>query len=273
MRFIESILCLAIAVCTARAIAAEPRAGADIPEYHVANPSAAVVTEPNLLESERFWPYRVSLLSSWQVPGREPVLAAGSMGVLIRVERNGFARIDFGRDGVQSVPVAATDLLSSANQIRAGQLDKLAPNFVFSIGPRLLDSAAERLAPFGYERVFEGRSFLTVFCERKQLAALAPQLAPFAARAGLQTIVFPQGEVPDGQIRDELRRLEWKVPFVYDHLAEAYTPSLLPAGLALPAVMLQTPEGRVVFQSAWRPDVAAKLGAAIDAELPAQAGR
>ena len=50
--------------------------------------AAAAVTDANLLESERFWPYQVALARD------------GSLGVLIRVEEGAIARIDFGRDGI-----------------------------------------------------------------------------------------------------------------------------------------------------------------------------
>ncbi len=66
-------------------------------------------------------------------------------------------------------------------------------------------------------------------------------------------------------MRERLRSLGWKVPFVYDHLAEAYTRSLLHADTALPAVVLQTREGRVLFQSEWKADVASRLEGALDA--------
>ena len=69
------------------------------------------------------------------------------MGVLIRVEASGLARIDFGRDGLYEVPVGATDLVERANRIRTGELRKMAPNFVLAIGPRLVDSAGAHAAP------------------------------------------------------------------------------------------------------------------------------
>ena len=53
-------------------------------------------------------------------------------------------------------------------------------------------------------------------------------------------------------------------PFVYDHLADSYIRSLLTERTPLPAVMLQTNEGRVLFQSRWNADVVPKLSAALD---------
>ena len=62
-------------------------------------------------------------------------MQAGNVGVLIRVEAPGVARVDFGRDGLHEVPVVKTDLVERANQIRRGEAEKLAPNFLLAIGP------------------------------------------------------------------------------------------------------------------------------------------
>ena len=91
----------------------------------------AAVTEQNLLASERYWPYHVALTKPFQA------LRPGTTGVLIRVESSSVARIDFGRDGLFEVPVAATDLVARANRVQRGELAKRAPNFVFALGPRL----------------------------------------------------------------------------------------------------------------------------------------
>ena len=92
-------------------------------------------------------------------------MQAGNVGVLIRVEASGVARIDFGRDGLHEVPVAKTDLVERANRIRTGEAEKLAPNFLLAIGPRLVDSAADALRPLPYAAVAEQRGFLCVFAD------------------------------------------------------------------------------------------------------------
>lgn len=252
------------------ALRAEPSDGSvtgGLPEHHAEEPAAAAVTEQSLLASERFWPYQLAATEPLPPVGDRQPVQAGNVGVLIRVEASGVARIDFGRDGLHEVPIAKTDLVERANRIRTGELEKLAPNFLLAIGPRLVDSAADALRPLPYASVAEQRGFLCVFADpaSKTFAALAAALAPLQQRHGVATILLPQGEHPDARVREQLRSLEWTVPFVYDHLAEAYTRSLLEAGTALPAVMLQTREGRVLFQGSWKAGVASELRAALDA--------
>ncbi len=223
----------------------------------------AVVTEQNLLASERFWPYHVALTQPFES------LPSGTRGVLIRLETAGVARIDFGRDGLFEVPVAATDLVAAANRVRRGETHKQAPNFVFAIAPRLVDSGSETPRQFLYERASQQRSFLAVFADpgSEGFPELAKTLAPLAERQGLLTILFPQGEHPDADVYGKLVSLKWRVPFVYSYLTEPYTRSLLPAETPRPFVQLQTPEGRILFQSEWKKDVVPELSAALDSAL------
>src|SRR5688572_14890800 len=235
----------------------------NLPLHRVVDRNAPVVSEANLLESERFWPYQVALTGAWQgVP-------AGSIGVLIRVEASQAARIDFGRDGLHEVPVAATDLVDRAERIRRGELDKTAPNFVLAIGPRLLDGGSDPLRPLGMSAVLERRAFLAVVADPSdpELAAVAAALSPIAERRELMTILLPHGEHADADVHARLRALSWPTPFVFDHLAEGYIASLVDPGLRQPALLLQTREGRVLFRGTWHATVLPELTAAVDAAL------
>jgi len=234
------------------ALAAAP-AVTELPEHSVADPRAPIISEATLLESERFWPYQTELPAN------------GSVGVLIRVEPGGVARVDFGRDGKRSVPVSETDLVARANRIRTGDLEKAAPNFVFALGPRLLDSASDELRPLTFATVAEKPGFVCVFADpgQPEFAEIAAALSPLRERHGVATILFPQGEHPDPALRERLRALNWTVPFVYDHLSESYTRSLLDDGWKVPAVVLLSSEGRVLYESAWTPEAVAGLSSAL----------
>ena len=258
---------LAFLASPVRADVSDGSITASLPEYHAQDAQAAVVTEQNLLASERFWPYQVAMTEAWQPVGNEQPLGPDSTGVLIRVEASGVARIDFGRDGLYEVPVGKTDLVESANRIRLGELEKMAPNFLLAIGPRLIDSGSDSLRPFQFGAAAEARGFLCVFADPDApgFAALAAALAPLRESDGVLTIFFPQDAHPDAQVRERLRSLKWTVPFVYDHLSDAYTRTLLTEATPPPAVLLQTREGRARFQSRWRADVVPALTSALAA--------
>jgi len=258
MKLHRTILTLALSL-------SGPARAADLPPHVAADPSAAVVTAQNLLASDRFWPYRVTLAAPLERPGAAP-LAAGETGVLIRVEDGAVARVDFGRDGLYDVPIAKTDLVASANRVRTGELEKVAPHFVLAIGPRLIDPVARKAPDLG--ALSEQRAFLAFFAdpEAPDFAAQVRALAPLRERAGVATIFFPQGHHPDAEVIARLETLGWLVPFVRDHLSEAYTRTLLDDGVHPPAVVLQTNEGRVLVQRAWSADVGDALAAALDAK-------
>jgi hypothetical protein len=265
--------CLLVLLCVVsaplRAEAADHGTTPGLPAHHAADPAAAVVTARNLLSSDRFWPYQVSLVAPWTPPERTRALPAGTRGVLIRVEAADLARIDFGRDGLHAVPVEKTDLLALANRVRTGELAKTAPNLALAIGPRLLDPGAPSARPFDFVRAIGQRGFLAVFADPSSegFAEMARALAPFREREGVLTVLFPQSRRSDAQVAEQLRALDWPVPFLMDHMSEPFAGSLLPDETTPPAVMLQTSEGRVLYGSRWSPEAIPALRAALEASF------
>jgi hypothetical protein len=228
--------------------------------------ASAGVTAANLLDHEQLWPYRVNLTESWQPPGGGAALAAGTIGVLIRVEAGGVARIDFSSDGKYEVPIEKTDLVESANRISRGELAKAAPNFFYAIGAHLVDSAGDELDALSPETLSDRRTYLCVFVDPadEHFVELAKALRPLKARSDMETILFPQSEQPDAATRDQLRAADWKVPFVYGFLSAPYTRTLLRDGTPYPSVLLVTNEGRVLFQDTWQASTAPRLRAALE---------
>jgi hypothetical protein len=84
------------------------------------------------------------------------------------------------------------------------------------------------------------------------------------------TLFFPQGGRQDAVVYERVRAADWPIPFVHDHLTQPYTTTLLPDGIEPPAILLQTPEGRVLFQRRWTPEVTEELLAAIDRAVPVE---
>lgn len=224
------------------------------------------VTAAALPSLDAFWPYRVALVEAWQPAGRSEPLRAGTRGILIRVEPDGTARIDFSSMGKYEVPIDKTDLVQNADRIRRGKLAKSGPNFTRAIETHLVDAAGPRLAGLPPQASGRRAGFLCVFVDpgRDDFEALAASLAPLQDRQDVMTILFPQGEHPDAGMRERLRSLGWTVPFVYDFLSEPYTSTLLAAGSPMPALLLQNSEGRVVFQGRWSPGIVPELTSALD---------
>lgn len=244
---------------------------ADPSSYRAADPTAPAVTAASLPSSERFWPYQVVLESPWQPEGAKAALPAGSIGVLVRVESPERALIHFGRGGRFETPISKTDLVERANRVRTGELQKPAPHFVHTIGTRLVDSASEKIRFVDLADVYAPRAFLAVFADPggDGFEALAAALAPLREATGVMTVLFPQGDHPDVRTRETLRAAKWPVAFLRDEYGEGYTRSLRGDGAPLPAVMLFTPDGRVVFDRPWGEGVATSLRVALEKEFPA----
>jgi hypothetical protein len=227
-----------------------------LPEYHAQDASAPVVTQKNLLANERFWPYQTALTKPWKS------LPVSSVGVLIRVEPGDKARVDFGRDGLFELPISATDLVERSNAIRLGKVEKAAPNFLYALGPRLLDPSTAKIYPFEYAA--RNQVFLCVFADpwRVEFGPLVSELEAFH-RPGMMLMLFPQGRRPDREVQGQLLAMKWTAPFVFDHLSEPYTRTLLSPQTPLPAVQLQTAEGRVLFEGRWSTAVLRQIDGAL----------
>lgn len=262
-RFALRAAILAVAAATLAPLAAP---AADSGAYIAADPGAAAVTEKSLLASERFWPYQVALTSPWQAKGQSAPFRAGTLGVLVRVEPGGKARIDLGSEGRFLVPVGKTDLLQRANAVRTGALAKPSPNLAHAIGTRLVDSESEKIGYFDPLAVSSASGFLAVFVDpgSPDLAAMAAALAPLRARHGVMTVLFPQGDHPDPGVREHLRSLDWRVPFLLDGFGEGYARSLRGDAAPLPAVMLLSREGRVILDRAWKDGVDGEIAAELE---------
>jgi hypothetical protein len=167
--------------------------------------------------------------------------------------------------------VGATDLLERANRIRRGDETKMAPNFALAIGTKLLEPGAEHPETLGLLAAMQRPGFLCVFADpdAKGFAELAAALTPLQGRRGVLTILFPEGAHPDEKMAGRLRSLGWRAAFLFDFLAESYVPTLLPAATPQPAVLLQTNEGRLLFQSRWRPEIVGELESVIDRSFSA----
>lgn len=212
-----------------------------------------VVTEANVYDHESYWPNIVALVEEWQPDGAEKPLRPRYRGALIRVERDGRVRIDFGRHGRYDVPIEKTDLVRSANEVRLGTRHKAAPNFVLQVGTRLVDPRTDEGVPMKSSEIARARVFLCIFADPldDEFPALARELASLGDVEGLGFVLFPQtGDSEDLQaIKDRLRASDWEVPFGYPRLSENQTLSLLGEVPTGPYALIVTPEGRVLYRS------------------------
>lgn len=239
--------------------------------YDASDPDANRISEESLLANERFWPYHVNLLTPRTVEGAPHPIQPVIPGVLVRVEEGSVARIDFGRRGKVELPVSETNIVEQANRVRLGEVSKMAPNFVLAVANRLYESESGHTRPYRLDLKSSQRDYLCVFAdpESKGFAKVAASLAPLQQRENLLTILFQQTtrEHPliDPAVGKLLRKQSWPVAFSFSTYAEPFRRSLLGAEVKLPYVLLQTEEGRVLFEGPWHEGIASQLGTALAA--------
>lgn len=249
---------------------AEMRVGGDLPAYDAAASGAPAVTEANLLENEAFWPFRVSLTREWKPAGSARGPKPGFPGILLRVEPDARLRVDFGRQGAYTVPASATDVVARANQVRSGERRKMGANLVRVVGPHLSASTGRQPRPLDLAEVASHRAFLFVFADPAAdgFADLAASLASLPTPAGVAPVLFPQGGHRPEEVMRLLGQSGWTPAFVYSVHAEPLTRSLLEEPRRLPALELQTVEGRSLGSARWSGDDPGQLEglrAALDA--------
>lgn len=272
-RLLAALSLICLAASPASAAAPTDDIFALDPTFDATAPEAPAVTTDSLLANERFWPYHVALTET--IIGTSlstgTTVPAKRRGVLIRVDPDGaHVRIDFGRDGRATVPVAQTDIVARANGVRTGAMDKDASNIVFMFAPRLVDPSQDQLMPYRYPHEAGKDYMLMVFADPTDLAfdAQVAQFRSLAQHPEIMTILFPQAQLHDREVRQILRDYDWQVPYLYDHLSEYYTPSLLPDGLEAPAVLLLSVEGRLHFAGSIETGTREKLDVVLEELFP-----
>jgi len=229
----------------------------------------------NLIDHERFWPYQIRLVRDFAPPDGSRTLPAGTPGVLIRIEEGGIARADFSQLGLQDVPIESTNIVERAREHASGKRRKMADNFVLAVGPRLFDSDHVVPKPWEMHAASGYDGYLCVFADPtsdgfdelvRAITALTRN------RPRLVTLLFPQGGVSDMELMEILDRVDWKVPFMRTQLSEIYTETLIDESVARPAVALNTPAGRLLFEGSWSDETRAKLGELLETRFARSSG-
>ena len=186
-------------------------------------------------------------------PGETKPLQAQYRGTLVRVEADGRVRIDFGRHGKHDVPMDHTDLVQRANEVRAGALTKLAPNFVLRVGNSLVDSSSRPMRPYKLDEIAGASGYLCIFADPRaeDFPNLSRQLAPLDGVNGVRTVFFPQSVVREDLefVHERLGTVSWRVAYMYPQLSGNYALSLLGEIPERPRAQLISPEGRILYEA------------------------
>jgi len=211
--------------------------------------AAGRIDAGNLYANERAWPHRTRLAIDWMPPGADGSLRSGTRAVVVRVDGDGTARLDFGRLGRYQVPVGATDLVSRANEIAAGNRSKHQPNFLDVVAARTWKVSPDA-PPRPNARLASKRWFVSVFgdSEAESFGSIARAITQAQVPLDVEVIVFAQGAPSDRQVYERLAALEWWVSFSIAHVTPAITRTLFGPETGFPLVAVFSPEGRLALR-------------------------
>jgi hypothetical protein len=260
--------CIALLLATALACVhgTDPSADADLPpDGAQAKVQPGDITPDTIFEHERYWPYRIKLSEAWRPESGERAFRVGTPGVLIRLIDADTALVDFAGLGVHEVPVSSTDIVESARGIVSGRVHHYGPNLLVALGPRLVDTRGEEPVAMRPE-FMQQRLILLVFADPgdDRFDALAQELSSLPEAPAFSAVLLPQGGSSSQEVFERMREAGWPAPFLQPRLSPGYSEGLLPEGLALPAVTLNTRNGRLLYQDRWEAGAIDRIRSALE---------
>jgi len=217
-----------------------------------AAPQAGADRLARLYADEASWPTRVWLEEPLVEAGGEVLVPPHRNGVLITMHRNGDLRVDFGRHGAHTVPIAQTNFVAEAARYRSGEATKTFPNLLAMMMNKLVEIDAERLRPLKVDgaAVRGGRILLMLADARTaDVAALARFASEVEAAGDVRLTVFvPITDELDGDVLGDLNAGGWTAPFVMTPIAQSYVKAMLEPGMPQPFARLATDEGRILAE-------------------------
>ena len=214
--------------------------------------STGTITRENILENERYWPDIVAMVEPWTAPDSERLIKQGYRGALIRVDELGRTRIAFGRHGNHDIPLELTDLISRANDVKAGSRYKIAPNFLAQFGTQFVHPSSEEMIPYPLLELARSNRFLCIFANPRGegFAELARQLSSLGSSPGVQMLFFPLAMKRDETqvARDLLKAASLPTPFAYPEAAEVHARTLLGEVPTAAYALLVSSEGRLLHR-------------------------
>jgi hypothetical protein len=215
--------------------------------------AATPITASNIYEHSELWPFYV------QVDTEAAGLKAGGgfPAVLNRIDVDGSALIDFGRDGLHSVSLVNTDVIDRANQIQQGLQIKELPNLIRYTTNMFVDYSEDGESSLrASDDLQQAKCLLIVYCDQSVLQDQAQVAALHSLKDHVRTLGGYELFIPtrlafyDAIVEGDLKDINMMVP----HMSIAHVKSLGHAPAldgAVTCVLIDT-EGKILHD--WRID-------------------
>lgn len=185
-----------------------------------------------LYQRSDLWPPRIELVQAVKAEGTNgPIdLKSGRTGILIRLEWKSdalMALVDFGRQGLVSVPLNRTDIATRAEAIREGSRTKAYANWTMMLGRGLVDPTTNG-GKVPLKSLKEFNRFLIVYIKKDEVDLPAvgeflDSINPVAENEGVLPLIIPVGYGSNhNELAQLLRESGIESPFMLNFLAKGY---------------------------------------------------
>lgn len=189
---------------------------------------ASALSQKELYDHSAYWPAFCSVTEPFD--SERGLITKDTRGVLIRLVDSGtHALVDFGRQGICTVPVAETDISERALQIMSGSRVKRYPNAVELLGSRIVRVSAGQMQRLSMDDYVAIKGFYCVRLsdDEKMWEALADwyhQGYEMLAESGHLLLLFVEGDgstEPAVYEKTQQYGIE-PVSFLYSFLSKSY---------------------------------------------------
>ena len=190
--------------------------------------ASASVTSALTLEEvaarSSLWPFNISVVE--EIPSI-PAAARKFPGVLLRIE-DGQALIDYGRDGVHRVDLAATDILEASARLQSGEVDPDLANFTrYTTNIFFAKNSNDAYAPIPVDKFANTERYLVVYAparivQEEPIFEAIDKLLTASDAAGNASVVLGLG--PGFYKAAASKRIDWTM--VQPHSSIAYSEAL-----------------------------------------------
>ena len=81
-------------------------------------------------------------------------------------------------------------------------------------------------------------------------------------------VLFPQGAHDNERVLARCEEVGWASPFLYSLYVRGFTAAYFGDDAESPSLILQTPNGRLIYETAWRAGALTDLSNAVERNLP-----
>lgn len=185
---------------------------------------ASSLTVKEVAERSSLWPFYISVVE--EIPSI-PAAARKFPGVLLRIEDDQ-ALIDFGRDGVHRVDLAATDILEASARLQSGEVDPDLANFTrYTTNIFFAKNVNDVFAPIPVDKFADTERYLMIYAparivEDEPLFEAIDTLLAASDATGNASVVLGLG--PGFYKAAASKRIDWTM--VQPHSSIAYREAL-----------------------------------------------